>query len=157
MRMGFSLQRYFLLCSSSYFSLHTSHITQQAAKRELSEECIFLSDHNDDKKQKRYRPKLQWHEDGPFTASDVVLYDPDTGDVAYHYLIAQCYCRIDNTNNIYNSTNLPRVQGGDDASQAKWFTIREMKSFRQNISEGVIEVIERSQILHEAGVLCLDL
>ena len=112
----------------------------EAAQRELEEEVKFDPPLIDN---------LHWYS-GPFTTSDVIARDAK-GVITFHYLIAQCFCRV--VQNNASSSSLPLVSPDDDAADAKWWTLDEIKHNQASISSGVVTVIERAELLSEKGAL----
>jgi ADP-ribose pyrophosphatase YjhB (NUDIX family) len=113
----------------------------EAAQRELHEEVKF------DPPLDNY--KVQWSS-GPFLTSDAIVRDAD-GVILFHYLIAQCFCRV--VPNEFLSSSLPLVSPDDDAADAKWWTLDEIKQNQGSVSLGVVTVIERAELLSEKGAL----
>ena len=118
----------------------------QGALRELREETKgwpgSYHNKNNDNDNDNDMP-LQWHSDGPFCTSDSI------GD-GYHYLIAQCFASLEPT-----ATAPPILQPADDADQAAWFTRSEIdtKSRQNLVTPGILQVIDRTERLWEAGIL----
>ena len=57
-----------------------------------------------------------------------------------------------------SATQIPWQIPSDDAADAKWFTIDEMKSANtegKHVMPAVIKVIERAEAMYQAGVLQL--
>jgi 8-oxo-dGTP diphosphatase len=113
----------------------------EAAQRELEEEVKFDPPLID---------SLQFWSAGPFTTSDAIVRDAK-GIIIFHYLIAQCFCRV--VQNDDSSSSLPLVSPDDDASDAKWWTLNEIKENQESVSSGVVTVIERAELLSEKGAL----
>lgn len=109
----------------------------EAAQRELDEEVKFDPP----------LEGLQWYS-GPFTTSDAIVRD-SKGVITFHYLIAQCFCRVQND----SLSSLPLLSPADDAADAKWWTLDEIKHNQEPVSSGVVAVIERAERLSEKGAL----
>lgn len=115
----------------------------EAAQRELKEEVKFDPP----------LENLQWYS-GPFTTSDAIIRDEKNNVILFHYLIAQCFCRVQpNDASSSSSSSLPRVSPADDAADAKWWTLDEIKQNQESVSSGVATVIERAELLSEKGAL----
>jgi len=111
--------------------IEAGETTLAAAKRELHEET-------------QLSPQ-EWHK-VPFCCSDSIHCNRE-GEVEYHYVISQCFCSL---------TNEQKLVASDDAADAAWFSLDEMKSA---INEGkhvmptVIGVIERAERMYQSGLL----
>jgi ADP-ribose pyrophosphatase YjhB (NUDIX family) len=103
--------------------------TLAAAQRELWEETRLLPH--------------EWHGQ-PFCVSDSIHRDTTTGEVLYHYVIAQCFCTLPS----FQQT----IMALDDAADAKWFTLNEMQLL-QKLTPGVIQVMKTFENMYEKGVL----
>jgi ADP-ribose pyrophosphatase YjhB (NUDIX family) len=101
--------------------------TLAAAQRELQEET-------------KLSPQ-DWHSRA-FLVSDSI-HRNDMGEVQYHYVIAQCFCSLP-----FQQPLTP----SDDAADAKWFHQEEMQLL-QNMTPGVIQVIETCENMYEKGLL----
>lgn len=104
----------------------------QGGVRELAEETKW----ND----KEAFESLQWY-DGTVCASDYV-------GQGVHYLIAQCFA-------VLKADSLPAIRADDDADDAKWFLLHEVKEWTEKdmVSEGVYEVFCRMETLANHGLL----
>ena len=113
--------------------------------------------------------QLTWHPQ-PFTTSDAIFFHNSSDrKVAFHYLIAQCFAQLtviqttdssDDQNpgesEPRHSPSLslpPKVLPADDADDAKWWTLDEIRKTRETISKGVYAVIERAESLQTKGLL----
>jgi ADP-ribose pyrophosphatase YjhB (NUDIX family) len=85
---------------------------------------------------------LQWYP-GTVCSSDYI-------GQSVHYLIAQCFAELER-----HDDQLPVVHGDDDADDARWFTLDEVKEWGANdkVSEGVYEVFCRMEALSKYGLL----
>ena len=97
----------------------------------------------------------------------------DSKVVLFHYLIAQCFAKLNIINEISNGDKEqqqqqpappesiqeqqpPKVLPDDDADDAKWFTLKEIQHMSMTaraISPGVDTVIERAELLQSNGLL----
>ena len=130
--------------------------TLEAAQRELQEETGLVH--------------CQWYP-FPFLTTDAISYKEDHTNTAlsstttpatattageahdkeevvqFHYLIAQCFALA--------SDGLPPTTPSDDALDAQWFTLSQMKDMRneKKLSEFVVPVVERAETLSSKGLL----
>jgi 8-oxo-dGTP pyrophosphatase MutT (NUDIX family) len=105
--------------------------TLAAAQRELREET-------------QLSPQ-DWH-NRPFCVSDSIHWNDETGEVQYHYVIAQCFCTLP-------SSQQQPLMPSDDAVDAKWFHLEEMHLLHKQLTPGVIQVIETCENMYEKGLL----
>ena len=110
----------------------------EAAKRELAEETKWTT-------ADEATLLLHWHNQGPMCTSDAI-------GQGYHYLIAQCFAQVQAGDNDASPRQPPVVLPADDASDAAWFTKQEMRD-NNDITPGVLRVIERAESLQQAGLL----
>jgi ADP-ribose pyrophosphatase YjhB (NUDIX family) len=134
--------------------IHVGEPTLEAAQRELQEETGLSH--------------CQWYP-FPFLTTDAISYygtntsllsttttrtttiraaaGEEQKDVQFHYLIAQCFALA--------SDGLPQTTPSDDALDAQWFTLSQMKDMRtENIlSDFVVQVVERAETLSLKGLL----
>ena len=104
--------------------------TLAAAQRELREETQLSPQY--------------WHNQ-PFCVVDSIhRKDDTTGEVLYHYVIAQCFCCVPSQHPLMPS---------DDASDARWFHLEEMHLLQHKLTPGVIQVIETCENMYEKGLL----
>ena len=80
-------------------------------------------------------------------AAEEEAHDNNEVVVQFHYLIAQCFALA--------SDGLPPTTPSDDALDAQWFTLSQMKDMQdeKKISEFVIQVVERAETLSSKGLL----
>ena len=119
--------------------------TLAAARREVQEETQIRG--------------CRWHSNS-FLTTDAIVIDDDqkrndkkdnsTGphQYAFHYVIAHCFAKV---TSVYSSGNPPVVVPSDDALDAKWYTLTELRDLE--CSEPTIEVIERAEELSGLGLL----
>jgi len=115
-----------------------------AAKRELLEETGLPNT------TKTNNLKMIWSEDGPITITDAIVYNSnDDKSIKYHYVISQWFVSVQ------EQQIPPKLIFGDDAANAKWFTMKEIKNGIQqgNTTLGVEKVILRSELLYNKGIL----
>jgi len=114
-------------------SIEVGESTLDGAKRELQEETGLTT------KQSAY--DLRWHEFGPFACSDSIHEN-------YHYVISQCFAEV-------ISSSIPNIQASDDADDARWWSLREVKEAEDIglVSNGVLRILERSETLYTKGLL----
>jgi ADP-ribose pyrophosphatase YjhB (NUDIX family) len=128
--------------------IHVGEPTLEAAQRELQEETGLS--------------QCQWYP-FPFLTTDAIssygtnasllsttttrLAAAEQKDVQFHYLIAQCFALA--------SDGLPQTTPSDDALDAQWFTLSQMKDMQKerNISDFVVQVVERAETLSLKGLL----
>ena len=88
----------------------------------------------------------------PFAVSDVIRPEVGTSNPGsdFHYMIAR-------------AALLPRptvepemLRAGDDAGDAKWYTIEEMEGMKPRMAPNVLEVVKRGLLLYEKGLLPLE-
>ena len=116
--------------------------TMLAASRELHEECNL-------------GPSDVQFAAAHFTASDVIRPAPGASDppgTTFHYLLAQTFCRTQ------RAVEPEQLRPGDDAGEARWFTLREMEELqeRNQLASGVQAVVARGMLLYERGLLPLE-
>lgn len=114
--------------------------TLNAGQRELMEETTIAATDCD------------WHPH-PFMTTDAI-FPNSNGDFSFHYVIAHCFARV--KTNHSELKHPPEVVASDDALDAKWWTIDEIKKAllpSNAISSGVIEVLERANSLNEKNEL----
>jgi 8-oxo-dGTP diphosphatase len=104
-------------------------------KRELAEETKF-----DD------LPNLRWY-NGTFSTTDAFKRNED-GTVAFHYLIAHCFAEIEIPVN-----SLPQVSSADDAADARWWSIDEIKQRPEETTPGLHVVLDRAEALYQKELL----
>ena len=137
--------------------------TLAAAKRELFEETGLkgntIAKETSLDIQQDYNVK--WYEGGPFTCSDSIHYldeildqNNSSNEIRFHYIIAQCFAQI-------SSENLncpPELEACDDALDAKWFTLDEMKEGvgKGMLTRNVQKVFNRAESLFQAGLFDED-
>lgn len=136
--------------------INLGETTMDAAQRELAEETQLAAQ------------DCIWHPH-PFMTTDAIFYDQgsvqeeneqsaispssslpqkDSQNLAFHYVIAQCFGQAPD--------GLPSLVPSDDAMDARWWTLAEMKGelVPENfISEQVMGVIQRAEELYEKGAL----
>ena len=83
--------------------------------------------------------QLQWYPNTVCTSDSI-------GE-GYHYLIAQCFARLDRPDGC-----LPSLIAADDAADVDWWTLDRMKK-DDNVIPGVISVVQRVEALSESGLL----
>jgi ADP-ribose pyrophosphatase YjhB (NUDIX family) len=119
--------------------------TMAAASRELSEECGLSSED--------VRFAL-----APFTVTDVIVPAPGAAAAepapgsTFHYLLAQTFCRT------RDAIEPSQLRAGDDAGDAQWCSLEELDALdaQQNLTPGVMSVVRRALLLHDAGLLPLE-
>jgi ADP-ribose pyrophosphatase YjhB (NUDIX family) len=113
-----------------------------AARREVQEETQIRG--------------CRWHSNS-FLTTDAIVVDDDPKSkndnkndhkYAFHYVIAHCFAKV---TSVYSSGNPPVVVPSDDALDAKWYTLAELRDLE--CSEPTIEVIERAEELSGLGLL----
>ena len=109
-----------------------------AGQRELFEETKFAE-----------QDKLSWYK-GTFSTADSIVEDDD-GSTAFHYLIAVCFAELE-------VDCLPDVTAADDAADARWWSLEELKraelkQIPERISPGLNVHIERAESLYQKGAL----
>ncbi len=123
-------------------------------------------------------PVLKWYS-FPFTSTDFVQHaDDDTRTknildssfdeqaehqgapaVLFHYVISQCFAEVTSTTSITNvgpsAAVLPTLYPCDDAMDARWWTLMDVKEGVKNglVSEGCDTVLERAEKLYKLGFL----
>jgi len=110
--------------------------TLASAIRELKEETQLC-------------PK-QWHE-VPFCSTDSIHCNEE-GEIQYHYVISQCFC-------ILSADEQGSLKASDDAADAKFFSLREMKRAHEDgkhVMPAVIDVVERTEKMYHAGLLTVQ-
>ena len=124
--------------------------TLDAAKRELQEETGLTTT-----MQQTNEWTLKWHEDGPFTCSDSIHQPTTEGMKGFHYVISQCFAEVIA---IAPSSSPPHIEARDDAMDAKWWSAEDIQHGEDqgSVSDGVLKVIERSELLYEKGLLHCD-
>jgi NUDIX domain len=128
-----------------------------AAKRELSEETLWMSSSSQGSSDDHdLLAQLQWY-DGTVTTTDSI------GD-GFHYLIAHCFAELllDNVPVESSSSSgppkmlcyLPQLQAADDAADADWFTTLQIQAMNEKtVTPGLLPVIQRVEELSRAGML----
>ena len=113
--------------------------TMAAAARELEEECSLS------------RNDVRFAM-APFTVSDVIRPEVGTSNPGtdFHYMIAQALCYTRPT------VEPEMLRAGDDAGDAKWYTIEEMEGMKPRMAPNVLEVVKRGLLLYEKGLLPLE-
>jgi ADP-ribose pyrophosphatase YjhB (NUDIX family) len=163
--------------------------TMEAARRELLEETGLASssrrETNEEGSKHRDASRhyeLRWHDDGPFACTDSIHPPEDDEDGkaggsssssssssrnggGYHYVISQCFAEL-----LARSTP-PAVVASDDAMDAKWWSLDEVKCAEvctagggggggggeeAVVTEGVHRVLARSEALYAGGLLECD-
>lgn len=107
------------------------------AQRELMEETKIGS---------TFAKTVTWNQHGSFMNYDSIANDPNSGDLEFHYIIAQCFAIAQEKLELIPS---------DDAVDAKWMTMDEIKVLvdaKQTTPE-LLQIIERAEELHSKGVL----
>lgn len=123
--------------------IHVGEATLDAAQREITEETQLRAKDCD------WLPY-------PFMTTDAIVHeqqssggsDGEARQVAFHYLIAQCFARA--------PVGLPKLTPSDDALDAKWYTLQEIQEtlvVEERVSLGVVQVIQRAEELHDKGAL----
>ena len=110
--------------------LEFGETTLKGAQRELQEECQLLSDDN-----------LEWYEGGAICVTDYLSSN-------VQYSICTCFAAV-------TSSSLPSLIPSDDAADAKWRTLSEIKDNvdRGETTEGVLRAVQRAEQLYETGLL----
>lgn len=110
----------------------------QCAQRELMEETQIST-----AMQER---TLRWHSPGSFMVYDSIDVNDETNELEFHYIIAQCFAL---------ATEKVELIASDDALEAKWMTMDEIKvlSDEKNTTPGLVQILERSEELHSKGLL----
>lgn len=111
--------------------IEAGETTLAAAQRELYEETLLQP--------------TDWHT-VPICSSDSIHISRN-GDIEYHYVISQCFCSLERQE---------KLTASDDAANAQWFSVDEMKKADKQgkqIMPTVIEVIERAETMYQAGIL----
>lgn len=111
--------------------IHIGEQTLSAAQRELLEETQLST--------------CRWHTH-PFMTTDAITRSVSTGEVEYHYLIAQCFAQAND--------GLPQATPSDDALDAQWFSWPQMKTMQEDdsISKFVVDVVGRAEELSLKGM-----
>ena len=105
----------------------------QAAQRELDEETKGWPNNNMED------ASLQWHPYS-FTTSDSM------GE-GYQYHISQFFCQ-------YSEPDPPILHPADDSDAVDWFSLSHIRTNpHKNMTEGVLRVIERAEVLFHQGLL----
>lgn len=147
--------------------IEVGETTMDAAKRELFEETLgwpvmLPPTAPTVKPNLDHKYGMAWHP-YPFTSSDAIF-------EGYHYVISQCFVNVivpkyynRNDNNEATDCFPPGLHPGDDAAAVDWFTLDDIRSKSQqqqqlrkkndDISEGVVRVVERAEILFQHGLL----
>ena len=107
--------------------------TMVGAARELYEECGLTAG------MVGFAPK-------PFTCTDAIV--RSSSGVSHHYVIAQTFAmtQLDVT---------PTLQAGDDAGEAKWFSLDDLHALQQagRTTQDVVDTVQRGLLLHDQGLL----
>ena len=115
--------------------------TMAAAGRELREECNLSSQ------------DVQFAA-APFTTTDVIRPAASNGVAgsAFHYLIAQTFCRT------REAVDPAKLTAGDDAGEARWYSLQEIEALQESdqASDGVVDVVRRGLLLFDRGLLPLE-
>jgi 8-oxo-dGTP diphosphatase len=106
----------------------------EGGRRELMEETLFSE-----------QSELQWFS-GTISTADSILPGED-GSTKYHFLIAICFAELKSV------TSLPEVKAADDAADAKWWTMDEMRASCETHTPGLLRHMERAETLYQSGVL----
>lgn len=119
--------------------------TLDAAKRELMEETGLSA--SDATNSQPNEISLRWHSNGPFACSDSIHINESSG-VAFHYVISQCFAEL-------KSTIKPNIVASDDAMDARWWSVDQMKDAEEKgtVTKGVVSIVERSEHLYGSGLL----
>ena len=119
-------------------SIEAGESTLAAGKRELQEETGLRDDAS-------MPYQLKWHRYGSFASSDSI-HLPTESSSGFHYVISQCFAEVDCE---------PNIQAGDDAIDAKWFNVSNVRDAEDNgtVSRGVWRILERSELLYTKGLL----
>lgn len=122
--------------------------TLDAAKRELVEETGLSASGITNSQSDRLI--LRWHSNGPFACSDSIHHSESKG-VSFHYVISQCFAEL-------QSNTPPNIIASDDAMDARWWSVDEMKDAEDEgtVTRGVVSVLERSEKLYVSGLLECD-
>lgn len=119
--------------------------TLEAAKRELEEEVKFADPEGNE-------VELAWFSQAFCTSDSIIEGNLETGKTGYHYVIAQCFAEVVCS---HGSSEPPKVLPADDAKQAKWWTLEEIKKAeeKKETVPNMAFVIERAESLYECGML----
>jgi len=111
-----------------------------AAKREIEEETQIRD--------------CLWNSKSFLTTDAIVPDRKNIGSYAFHYVIAHFFAKIPPT----CGNRAPVLTPSDDALDAKWFSLEEIKDieFSQHLSKGVIEVISQVEKLSTLGILSTE-
>jgi len=116
----------------------------EGGMRELREETSWPTEKKDG--DDALLDAIRWH---PYTVCAT-----DSIGEGFHYLIAQMYGQLEGT-----YATLPEVVGTDDAADADWFTLAQLRAGRSRSNEkiratpGVTQVVERMEELANRGLL----
>ena len=117
----------------------------EAAMRELEEETGLSKDMDD--------YVFNWCEKAPICTTDSIHSTSDGEEeiVSFHYVISQWFVDV----NSKDSTKRPTLKANDDAADAKWFSFKDIQKGIQNgeITPGVEPVLERTELMHQKGLL----
>ena len=111
--------------------------TLEAARREVEEETGLRN--------------CRWQSNSFMTTDAIVAGDNKTsneGSYLFHYVIAHCFAKAPVCS---TSGKAPPVVPSDDAMDAKWYTLTELRNLE--CSEHTLEVLERAEELSSIGFL----
>lgn len=108
--------------------------------RELREETQF--------ERSEIMDTLRWY---PHTVSTT-----DSIGEGFHYVIAHCFAEVNfDVIKVDSAASLPKVKGTDDALDANWFTLEDIKRMVEDkkTTPGVMRVIQRMDELSTCGLI----
>jgi 8-oxo-dGTP diphosphatase len=123
--------------------LEWGETTVEAAKRELLEETQFQG-----------QDGLAWFAGSYATADSIVMSEEtniqEENRTIFHFMIGVCFAEL----TIVADSSLPKVTAADDAAEAKWWTMEEIRAMEDvESTPGLLKHIERAEHLYLKGAL----
>jgi len=112
--------------------ISTGERTIEAAARELYEETSLDSD-------------VVTFAPSPFTSSDAI-YGDENGETKFHYVISQTLAYAD-------ASAVGQAKAGDDATDAGWFSLADMRDLDPGVVPTMLRTIEQCESMVNTGCL----
>ena len=125
--------------------IESGELSFEAAMRELEEETGLSKDMDD--------YVFNWCEKAPICTTDSIhsAFNGEKEIVSFHYVISQWFVDV----NSKDSPKRPTLIANDDAADAKWFSVEDIRKGIQDgeITQGVEPVLERTELMYQKGLL----